>query len=127
MGRLAGPSCAHSTPRYAHAKCIVTHMWVAAMSRASSQARDDTFNFRVDPALKADFQAATRAQHRPAAQVIRDFMRDYVQRQRHRDFLAEADRQSRAIAELAADPDSDEAQVLRELGDAFDALYQSDE
>lgn len=98
-----------------------------ALSRASSQPRDDTFNFRVDPALKSDFRAAARAQHRPAAQVIRDFMRDYVQRQRQRDFLSEADRQSRAIAELAADPDSDEAQVLRELSDAFDALYQSDE
>ncbi len=97
------------------------------MSRARSQARDETFNFRVDPTLKADFQAAARAQHRPAAQVIRDFMRDYVQRQRRRDFLAEAERQSRAIAQLAADPNSDEAQVLRELDAAFDALYQNDE
>ena len=97
------------------------------MSRAGSQVRDDTFNFRVDPALKSDFQAAARAQHRPAAQVIRHFMRDYVQRQRRRDFLAEADRQSRAIAARAADPNSEEAKVLRELDAAFDALYQSDE
>jgi hypothetical protein len=96
------------------------------MPRAASQGTDDTFNFRVDPALKAEFQAAARAQHRPAGQVIRDFMRDYVQRQRHRDFLAEADRQSRAIAELAADPNSDEAQVLRELDAAFDDLIRSE-
>lgn len=97
------------------------------MPRASSQARDDTFNFRVDPVLKADFQAAVRAQDRAAAQVIRDFMREYVQRQRRRDFLAEAERESREIAELAADPDSDEAQVLRELSGAYDTLYQGDQ
>lgn len=97
------------------------------MPRASSQARDDTFNFRVDPALKADFQAAARAEDRPAAQVIRDFMREYVRRRRHRDFLAEADRQSRAIAARAADPDSDEAELLRELDAAFDAMVQSEQ
>jgi hypothetical protein len=94
---------------------------------AAGDLRDGTFNFRVDPGLKAEFQAAAHAEDRPAAQILRDFMRDYVHRQRRSNFAAEAERESRAISALAADPDSDEAQVLRELGAAFDAMCQSEQ
>ncbi|AQU89329.1 hypothetical protein B0W47_17345 (plasmid) [Komagataeibacter nataicola] len=37
--------------------------------------RVENFNFRIDPALKAAFTAATSADERPAADVLRDFMR----------------------------------------------------
>ena len=37
-----------------------------------------TFTFRVDDDLKAAFAAAAKAQDRTAAQLMRDFMRDYV-------------------------------------------------
>ena len=92
------------------------------MPRTSQTQKDETFNFRVDPALKAAFQAATEAEDRPAAQVLRDFMRAYIERRRRRDFAAEAHRQSLAIAARAADPDSDEAAVMRELDAHLDGL-----
>jgi hypothetical protein len=85
------------------------------MLRTSQTPKEDTFNFRVDPSLKAAFQAATEAEDKPAAQVLRDFMRVYIDRRRRRDFAAEAHRQSVSIAARAADPDSDEAAVMREL------------
>jgi hypothetical protein len=87
------------------------------MPRASQHPKDESFNFRVDPKLKAAFQSATEAEDKPAAQVLRDFMRVYVERHRERAFAAEAQRQSRLIAARAADPGSDEAEVMRWIED----------
>ena len=42
-------------------------------------------------------------------------MRAYVQQRERRAFEAEARRQSLLLAELARDPNSDEAQVMREI------------
>ena len=39
-----------------------------------------TFTFRVDESLKDAFSAIAQAQDRSSAQLLRDFMRDYVQR-----------------------------------------------
>jgi hypothetical protein len=63
-----------------------------------SQGKVETFNFRVEPGLKAEFVAAAAADDRPAGQVLRDFMRRYVAARRRRDFVAEASRQSRLVA-----------------------------
>ena len=87
------------------------------MPRTSQHPKEDSFNFRVDPRLKAEFQTATEAADKPAAQVLRDFMRAYVARHRNRAFAAEAKRQSRLIAARAADPDSDQAEVMRWIED----------
>lgn len=89
----------------------------STMPRASQHPKDESFNFRIDPKLKAAFQSATEAEDKPAAQVLRDFMRAYVERHRQRAFAAEAQRQSRLIAARAADPDSDEAEVMRWIED----------
>lgn len=40
-----------------------------------------TFTFRVDEALKSEFSAAAKAHDRTGAQLLRDFMRDYVKQQ----------------------------------------------
>ena len=40
-----------------------------------------TFTFRVDEALKAEFSAAAKARDRSGAQIIRDFMREFVQQE----------------------------------------------
>ncbi len=40
-----------------------------------------TFTFRVDEALKNDFAAAAKARDRTGAQLLRDFMRSFVQQQ----------------------------------------------
>lgn len=42
---------------------------------------DATFTFRVDDALKAEFAKAAKAKDRTGAQLLRDFMREFVQRQ----------------------------------------------
>lgn len=68
-----------------------------------------------DPALKAAFTAATEADDKPAAQVIRDFMRAYVKRRERRALEAEARQQSRLLAAAARDPNSAEAEEMRWL------------
>ncbi|MBV9747936.1 MAG: hypothetical protein JO157_03885 [Acetobacteraceae bacterium] len=83
------------------------------MPRMSPRPKVESFNFRVDPELKAAFTAAVAAEDKPAGQVLRDFMRAYVARQRERATMGEARRQSRLIAQAAADPASDEAEVMR--------------
>lgn len=40
-----------------------------------------TFTFRVDEALKAEFTNAAKARDRTGAQLLRDFMRDFVRQQ----------------------------------------------
>ena len=42
---------------------------------------ETTFTFRVDPALKSAFSAAAKDRDRNAAQILRDFMRDFVRQQ----------------------------------------------
>lgn len=43
---------------------------------------DATFTFRVEESLKSDFANAAKARDRNSAQLLRDFMRDFVQQQR---------------------------------------------
>ena len=40
-----------------------------------------TFTFRVDEALKDQFTAAAKSRDRTGAQLLRDFMRDFVRQQ----------------------------------------------
>ena len=40
-----------------------------------------TFTFRVDAALKDDFSTAAKGRDRSGAQLLRDFMRDFVKQQ----------------------------------------------
>lgn len=47
--------------------------------RTSAHRKEESFNFRVPSDLKAAFKAATEEADRPAAQVLRDFMRAYVE------------------------------------------------
>jgi hypothetical protein len=85
------------------------------MPRTSQHPKDASFNLRIDPALKAAFAAAAQEEDKPAAQVVREFMRDYVKQRERRVFAAEARRQSLRLAEAARDPNSEEAQVTREI------------
>lgn len=85
------------------------------MPRPSQHPKETSFNLRIDPALKAAFTAATEAEDKPAAQVVREFMRAYVHRRERREFEAAAARQSLQAARLAGDPNSDEYAVAREI------------
>ena len=42
---------------------------------------DATFTFRVDESLKNDFTEAAKARDRTGAQLLRDFMRDFIRQQ----------------------------------------------
>jgi len=48
----------------------------------TGQGRETTFTFRVDECLKSEFATAAKARDRNVAQLLRDFMRDFVQQQR---------------------------------------------
>ena len=84
----------------------------SALSRSTRHRKEDTLNLRVDPALKAEFVAATEAENKPVAEVLRGLMRSYVQRARRRKFAAEAGRQSRLVANSA-----DETEVMNWIRD----------
>ena len=40
------------------------------------------FTMKLEPELRAEFMAEAAAAHRPASQVLRDLMREFVQRSR---------------------------------------------
>lgn len=57
---------------------------------------ETTFTFRVGQELKAAFMEAARANDRPGSQLLRDFMRDYVERSEHQAwFRAEVEQSPR--------------------------------
>jgi predicted transcriptional regulator len=51
--------------------------------------KDAVFTMKLEPDLRADFLAEAEATHRPASQVMRELMREFVERQREkRDYTA---------------------------------------
>jgi Protein of unknown function (DUF3018) len=85
---------------------------MSRMPQTRKRRKEDTLNLRVDPVLKAEFMAATETENKPVAEVLREFMRSYVQRVRRRKFAAEARRQSQLVANSA-----DEAEVMNWIRD----------
>lgn len=45
-------------------------------------AKEAVFTMKLEAELRADFMAETDALHRPASQVVRELMREFVERQR---------------------------------------------
>lgn len=44
--------------------------------------KEAVFTMKLEPELRAEFMAEAEASHRPASQIVRELMREYVQRQR---------------------------------------------
>ncbi|MDO7837405.1 antitoxin of toxin-antitoxin stability system [Sphingobium sp. HBC34] len=44
--------------------------------------KDAVFTMKLEPDLRDAFMAEAEATHRPASQIVRDLMREYVERQR---------------------------------------------
>ncbi|MBI4755448.1 MAG: antitoxin of toxin-antitoxin stability system [Betaproteobacteria bacterium] len=44
--------------------------------------KEAVFTMKLEPDLRAEFMAEAEAAHRPASQVVRELMREFVQRQR---------------------------------------------
>jgi hypothetical protein len=44
--------------------------------------KEAIFTMKLEPALREEFMAEALAMHRPASQIVREMMREFVQRQR---------------------------------------------
>ncbi|BCH12262.1 MULTISPECIES: antitoxin of toxin-antitoxin stability system [Mesorhizobium] len=44
--------------------------------------KEAVFTMKLEPELRDAFMAETEADHRPASQVVRELMRDYIERRR---------------------------------------------
>lgn len=82
------------------------------MPANSARGKEATLNLRVDLQLKTEFTSAAEAEDQPAAEVLRNLMRQYVEDTRRRRFAAEARRQSQLIS-----GSRDEAEVMRWIRD----------
>jgi hypothetical protein len=82
------------------------------MPQITARSKEATLNLRIDPELKAEFVAEVEAEDRPAAEVLRNLMRNYVEESRRRRFAAEARRQSQLVA-----ASEDESEVMRWIED----------
>jgi len=45
-------------------------------------AKEAMFTLKLEPELREQFMAEAEAVHRPASQIVREFMRDFVKQQR---------------------------------------------
>ena len=43
--------------------------------------KEAVFTMKLEPELRDEFMAEAEAAHRPASQIVRDLMRDFIQRQ----------------------------------------------
>jgi antitoxin component of RelBE/YafQ-DinJ toxin-antitoxin module len=85
-----------------------------------SETKTGTITFRIDASLKDELTAIAETQAKPMGEVLRELVRDHIKQKKRREFEAEARRQSLLLAEAAKDPNSDEAQIMRELDAHFD-------
>ena len=90
------------------------------MARTSPEANAEIVTFRIPPALKAQLCEIAAAEAKPVGELLRELIRQRVKEKERREFEAEARRQSLLLAELAKDPNIDEAAILRELDASFD-------
>ncbi|MFP1131840.1 CopG family ribbon-helix-helix protein [Asticcacaulis sp. W401b] len=69
--------------------------------------KDAIFTLKIEPELREAFMAEAAATHRPASQIVREFMRDYVERQRKdREYEAWFRAEVEAGLREANDPDA---------------------
>jgi len=82
--------------------------------------KNTTFTMKLELKLRNQFMKAAATAHRPASQLVRDFMRTYIEHEKKRQFAAEAHRQSVSIAKRAATADTDEHAMMREIAAELD-------
>src|SRR3546814_18977426 len=71
---LKSPKQESSRPRWAP---HVSDDW-----RDTAMSKEVQFTMKLEPELRDQFMAEAEAAHRPASQVVRELMREFVQRQR---------------------------------------------
>ncbi len=75
--------------------------------------KDAVFTMKLEPELRAEFMAEAEAADRPASQILREMMREFIQRQRnareYETFLSA--KVEKARESVAADQGLDNAEV----------------
>lgn len=78
-------------------------------------AKEAVFTMKLEPELRAEFMAEAEAVHRPASQVVRELMREFVQRQReareYDEFLHRKVEAGRAAVRAGLGRSNDEVEV----------------
>lgn len=92
------------------------------MPRSNLPGKVETLTFRLEPALKHALVKVAGEERKAVGQLLRELVRERIERRRRRAFEAEALRQSREAASTAGDPNSDEAAMLRWLDANLDTL-----
>ena len=76
--------------------------------------KEAVFTMKLEPELRADFIAEAQAADRPASQIMRELMRDYVRRQRearqYDEFLRKKVDAARASMETGAGRSNEEVE-----------------
>ncbi len=93
--------------------------------------KEAVFTMKLEPELRAEFMAAADAAHRPASQVVRELMRDFIRQQRearrYDEFLQQKVERARVSmragvgishSEVEADADIRHAGLLSRAGKA---------
>ncbi len=77
--------------------------------------KEAVFTMKLEPELRSEFMAEAEASHRPASQVLRELMREFVQRQReareYDDFLRQKVEAGRASLRAGQGRSNDEVEA----------------
>jgi len=78
--------------------------------------KEAVFTMKLEPELRADFMAEAEAAHRPASQVLRELMRDFIKRQREEreydEFLSRKVDASRVSMRAGVSYSNDEVELM---------------
>ena len=84
-------------------------------------AKEAVFTMKLEPELRDAFMAAAEAADRPASQIVREFMRDFVQQDR--EYVAFLQRKvERARADIAAGRVHTHEEVVAEMDELVTKL-----
>ena len=77
--------------------------------------KEAVFTMKLEPELRTEFMAEAEAAHRPASQILRELMREFVQRQRgareYDEFLRREVNAGRASMEAGRGRSNDEVEA----------------
>lgn len=79
--RLAHFPSTNAPLKVGFGRCLNVLLCTLYVTHEGSDMSEATFTFRVDEALKSEFSTAAKARDRSGAQLLRDFMREFVQQQ----------------------------------------------
>ena len=88
----------------------------------TAELKADILTFRLPPALKADLAALAAKEAKPVGEVLRELIRARIKAEERREYEAEARRACEILNAAAENPNSEEAQILRELDANFDDI-----